>query len=53
MRAGKSTAMEDFARYSVEDAQDAAAAGKDWRGTRRDAAAGEGTRSSGARENTL
>ncbi len=26
--AGKSTAVEDFARYSVEDAQDAAAAGK-------------------------
>ena len=28
-RAGKSTAVEDFARYSVEDAQDAAAAGKE------------------------
>ena len=28
-RAEKSTAVEDFARYSVEDAQDAAAAGKE------------------------
>ena len=28
-RAGKSTAVEDFARYSVEDAQDAAAARKE------------------------
>ena len=28
-RAGKSTAVEDFVRYSVEDAQDAAAAGKE------------------------
>ena len=29
VRAGKATAMEVFARYSVEDAQDAAAAGKE------------------------
>ena len=28
-RVGKSTAVEDFARYSVEDVQDAAAAGKE------------------------
>ena len=28
-RAGKFTAVEDLARYSVEDAQDAAAAGKE------------------------
>ena len=27
--AGKFTAVEDFARYSVEDVQDAAAAGKE------------------------
>ena len=48
-RAGKSTAVEDFARYSVEEVQDAAAAGKE--GARRDAAVGEeGTRCSGARK---
>ena len=38
-RAGKSTAVEDFARYSAEHAQDAAAAGKE--GDKRHAAAGK------------
>ena len=42
---GKSTAVEDFARYSVEDVQDAAAAGKEVDNK-------EGSRGSGARKYT-
>jgi hypothetical protein len=42
--AGKFTAVEDFARYSVEAVQEAAAAGKDGGGTRAAAAGKEGNK---------